>query len=148
MKLSFFAKAVIGSSLLLCLTGLFVACEHTSPTAQQQQQQPPAGLQATLSSIQDKIFTPKCATAGCHVPNGIGPMSMRNTTESFQNLVGVPLNRPRVVRGDASTSILYIKVTDNFINAGGSRMPQGGLPLSQAEQDSIKAWINRGAQNN
>jgi hypothetical protein len=134
---------VAGSFLLL---GLFVACEHTSPMSQQQQQQqqPPAGLQAMLSSIQTNIFTPKCVNAGCH-PGGGAPMPLRNANESFQNLVGVPTGRPRVVRGDASTSILYLKIIGT---SAGTRMPQGLAPLSQAEQDSIKTWINRGAQNN
>jgi hypothetical protein len=107
---------------------------------------PAPGLQATLSSIQANIFTPKCVNAGCH-PGGGGPMSLMNGV-SFGTLVNVnsAYGRPRVAPGNANNSALYLKVIGN-INTG-SRMPLGGAPLSQTETDSIAAWINRGAQNN
>ena len=104
-------------------------------------------LQATLSSIQANIFTPKCANAGCH-PGGGAPMSLSNGA-SFAALVGVSsvaFNRPRVAPGNANNSVLYLKViADNSVGRG---MPLVGAPLSRAETDSIAAWINRGAQNN
>lgn len=103
-------------------------------------------LQATLSSIQTNIFTPKCVNAGCH-PGGGAPMSLQSGV-SFGTLVGVnsAYGRPRVAPGNANNSALYLKVIGD--PATGVRMPLGGTPLSQAETDSIKAWINRGAQNN
>jgi len=145
MKLRFFAKVIVGSFLLLCLTGLFIACEHSSPTVQQQP--PPAGLQATLSSIQTNIFTPKCNNPGCHIGPGGGPMSLK-AGDAFASLVGAnsAYGRPRVATGNANNSALFLKVTGD--NSVGSRMPLGLAPLSQAETDSIKAWINRGAQPN
>lgn len=142
MKLSFSAKAVIGSILLLCLAGFFVACDHQLPTAQQ----PPAVLtQATLSSIQANIFTPKCVNAGCH-PGGGGPMSLR-AGDSFGTLVGInsAYGRPRVAAGNAGGSALYLKVIGTSLS---TRMPQGLPALSKSETDSIMAWINRGAKNN
>jgi len=144
MRASFLMRAVIGSILLLCVAGLFVACEHNLPTAQQQP--PPANLQATLSSIQTNIFTPKCVNAGCH-PGGGAPMSLR-AGDSFGTLVGInsAFGRPRVMVGNANNSALYLKVIGN--NAVGNRMPLVGAALSQAETDSIRAWINRGALNN
>jgi hypothetical protein len=107
---------------------------------------PAPGLQATLSSIQTNIFTPKCVNAGCH-PGGGAPMSLRSG-ESFGALVGVnsAYGRPRVAPGNASNSALYLKVIGDPNT--GARMPLVGSPLSQAETDSIKAWINGGAQNN
>lgn len=145
MQLRFFIRTVIGSFLLLVGAGLFVACDHQMPMAQQQQP-PPAGLQATLSSIQTNILTPKCANAGCH-PGGGAPMSLR-AGDSFGTLVGVnsAYGRPRVAAGNANNSALYLKVIGN-INVG-ARMPTIGAALSQAETDTIKAWINRGALNN
>lgn len=143
MKLRFSAKAVIGSILFLSLAGLFVACDHQLPTAQQ----PPAsGLtRATLSSIQANIFTPKCVNAACH-PGGGGPMSLR-AGDSFGTLVGInsAYGRPRVATGNANNSALYLKVIGNTL---GTRMPQGLPALSKSETDSIMAWINRGALNN
>jgi hypothetical protein len=104
-------------------------------------------LQATLSSIQTNIFTPKCVNAGCH-PGGGAPMSLSNGV-SFAALVGVSsvaFNRPRVAPGNANNSVLYLKViADNSVGRG---MPLVGAPLSRTETDSIAAWINRGAQNN
>jgi hypothetical protein len=143
MHKSFFAKAVTGS-LLLGLAGFFIACEHELPNAQQQ---PPAGLRATLSSIQTNIFTPKCNNPGCHTGPGGGPMSLK-AGDSFGSLVGrnSAYGRPRVAAGSADNSALYLKVIGD--NRVGSRMPLVGGFLSQAETDSIKAWINRGAQNN
>ncbi len=107
----------------------------------------PPPLQATLSSIQANIFTPKCVNAGCH-PGGGAPMSLAAGT-SFTTLVGVnsaQFGRLRVAPGNANNSVLYLKViADNSVGRG---MPPIGAPLSQTETDSIAAWINRGAQNN
>jgi hypothetical protein len=108
---------------------------------------PAPGLQATLSSIQTNIFTPKCSNVGCHIGPGGGPMSLRSG-DSFGTLVGVnsAYGRPRVAPGNANNSALYLKVIGDI--STGSRMPLGGAPLSQTETDSIKAWINAGALNN
>lgn len=144
MNVGFFMKAVMRSLLLLGVVGAFLACEHSMPLMQQP---PPANLQATLSSIQANIFTPKCVNAGCHPGTGGGPMSLRSG-DSFGTLVNVnsAYGRPRVAPGNANNSTLYLKVIGN--NAVGGRMPVLGNPLSQAETDSIAAWINRGALNN
>ncbi|MGH7492196.1 MAG: Ig-like domain-containing protein [bacterium] len=105
-------------------------------------------LQATLSSIQALIFTPKCVNAGCH-PGGGAPMSLADTTTSFTTLVNVnsaQFGRPRVAPGNANNSVLYLKViADPSVGRG---MPVVGAPLSKAETDSIAAWINRGALKN
>ncbi len=137
-------KAVLESILLLSLAGLFLSCEHAMPLAQQP---PPANLQATFSSIQANIFTPKCSNLGCHPGTAGGPMSLR-AGESYAVLVGVnsAYGRPRVAPGNANNSVLYLKVIGD--NTVGARMPLLGGPLSQAETDSIAAWINRGALNN
>ena len=143
MNVSFFMKAVMRSMLLLCVAGAFLACDHAMPVMQQA---PPANLQATLSSIQANIFTPKCVNAGCHPGTGGGPMSLR-AGDSFGTLVGTnsAYGRPRVAPGNANNSTLYLKVTGT---GDGQRMPVLGARLSQAETDSIAAWINRGALNN
>jgi hypothetical protein len=145
MNVGFFMKAVMRSVWLLSGVGVFWACQHAMPLMQQA---PPANLQATLSSIQANIFTPKCVNAGCHPGTGGGPMSLR-AGDSFGTLVGVnsiSYGRPRVAPGNANNSVLYLKVTGN--NTVGGRMPALGAPLSQTETDSIAAWINRGALNN
>lgn len=137
-------RTLIDTFLLLSAAALFVACEHDAITGQL----PPPGLQATLSSIQANIFTPKCALVGCHVAGGAAPMSLA-AGSSFAALVGVnslTYGQPRVAPGNAGNSVLYLKVIPGN-NGVGQRMPPGGA-LSQAETDSIAAWINAGAQNN
>lgn len=136
-------RTLIESFLLLSTAGLFVACEHDTATAPL----PPAGLQATLSSIQANIFTPKCALAGCHVAGGGAPMSLA-AGSSYAALVGINSPKyglPRVAPGNANNSVLYLIVNGNTL---GIRMPPLGGNLSQAETDSIAAWINAGAQIN
>ena len=107
---------------------------------------PAPALQATLSSIQANIFTPKCVNAGCH-PGGGAPMSLQSGV-SFGALVGVnsAYARLRVAPGNAANSVLYLKVIGD--NTVGRIMPLVGGPLSKTETDSIAAWINRGALNN
>jgi hypothetical protein len=148
MNVSFFMKAVMRSILLLCVVGVFLACEHGMPVMQQA---PPANLQATLSSIQANIFTPKCAISGCHLggnASGNPPMSLATgvARNNLVNVISGTYNQSRVVPTDATNSVLYQKVIGTKF---GSQMPPTGPPfLSQAEKDSIAAWIIRGALNN
>jgi hypothetical protein len=128
----------------LILLSLLTACEHSLPT-------PPQPAQATLSSIQATIFTPRCAVVGCHVPNGLGPMPLRNTNESFVNLVNTPsIQRPNLMRvqpGDADASYIILKL-EGAPGVSGTRMPQGGPFLSSVQINLIRQWINEGALNN
>ena len=109
---------------------------------------PPA---AKLSDLQANIFTPKCS--GCH--NGVGaalPGVMNlSAGATFTSVVGVAsIQRPelkRVLQNDSTNSYLYHKITGVDIGAT-SRMPLVGGVLSQAEIDSVKSWIDAGAQNN
>jgi hypothetical protein len=127
---------------------LSIGCEHNLPAGPAQVQQ----VQPLLSDIQAKIFTPKCATPACHVPNGTGPMSLQ-TGVSYTTLVGPggtgvasPVYAPRLRAnpGNANNSVLYLKVAGTL----GSRMPLNQQPLSAAEISAIQTWINNGAQNN
>ncbi len=140
------------SAVLFITSVVFLSngCEHDTPLAGQQ-----VGLQATLSSIQDNIFTRKCVNLGCHNPNGGGaPMSLQIGL-ARGTLVNVTTQNPgyggrlRVNPGNAANSVLYLKVIGSALVGGaGGRMPLGAAALSQAETDSIAAWINRGALNN
>lgn len=109
------------------------------------------GLQPTLASIQANVFTPTCATAGCHTgPSGSTlPAGMDLTSEnaSSANLIGVSSIQvpsvPRVDAGNANNSYLIQKLEGTA--AQGGRMPQGGPFLDQADIDVIRQWINDGA---
>lgn len=53
----------------------------------------------------------------------------------------------RVVPGNSTDSYLIQKL-EGRSDIVGSRMPQGGPFLSQADIDVIRTWIAQGAQNN
>lgn len=102
---------------------------------------------AKLSEIQKQIFTPTCATSGCH--GSSGTQAGLNLTEgrSYNSLVNVNSvlypNLKRVVPGKSSESLL-IQVLNH---TSPTKMPPGGK-LEQSQIDSIAAWIDKGALNN
>lgn len=105
---------------------------------------------ATFATIQEKIFTPKCATSGCHI--GSSPSSSLDLSSgaAYADSVNVPsiqvpaLKRIDSTNPDAGDSYLYLKLS------GGSgmlfsQMPMGGSPLSSDCLDGLAAWIGDGA---
>jgi len=129
--------------VLVCILwlSLLFGCEHEQSTA-------PVIVKATFSGIQSTILTPKCVNAGCH-PGGGAPMSLRSDV-AYGNLVNAVSSgyapRLRVKPDDPDNSILYLKVIGD--PQTGFQMPFGAAPLSSAEVDSIRTWIEQGAQNN
>lgn len=104
----------------------------------------------TLTEIQEAIFTPSCAVSGCH--SGGSPAAGQNLSEgqSFDNLVNVPSSQDssltRVIPGNPDDSLLVQKVEGT--QPVGQRMPLGGTPLSNAEIQMIRDWIEAGAEDN
>jgi ribosomal protein S16 len=80
------------------------------------------------------IFISSCARSGCHdaITREEGYV-----LDNYDNIV-----RKGIVPGKANESKLY-KV---LFESGDDRMPPDA-PLSQAQKDSIAAWINQGAKN-
>jgi mono/diheme cytochrome c family protein len=106
------------------------------------------GIQPTLTSIQDNVFTPICS--GCHTGGGgVLPASMDLTSLSlsFMNLVNVPSVQngalDRVEPGDPDASYLIRKIEGTA--ATGVRMPPFGNTLDQETIDAIRQWISDGA---
>lgn len=105
------------------------------------------GLQPTLASIQDKVFTPTCSTSGCHSgpagPNLPSGQDLTSEQASFDSLVGVAsIQVPSIMRvlgGDPDNSYLIQKLEGTATE--GSRMPLGGPFLPQADIDVIRAWV-------
>ena len=96
------------------------------------------------------IFDANCTV--CHVSGGIADTIMHlNAEEAFDALVGQPsvqdASLTRVVAGDASASLLFLKVSSSSPPVG-VRMPLGGAPLSNADIALIGDWIDEGAANN
>ena len=109
---------------------------------------PPTGLQPTLASIQDNVFTATCAVPGCH--GGAGAQQGLRLDPGFSagNLINVPSPRDpnliRVVPGDPDASFIIQKLEGT--QTLGDRMPDGGPYLPQSTIDVICTWIQNGAQ--
>lgn len=107
---------------------------------------PPAGFGPDFSAIQANVFTPDCATSGCH--SGASPPGGLNldAANSYAMLVGVQSSQnmalQRVEPGDPANSYLVQKLEGTA--SGGQQMPPGA-PLPQAEIDVIRQWIQDGA---
>ena len=108
---------------------------------------PPAGLQPTLASIQDNVFTVTCAVSNCH--GGAGAQYGLRLDPGFSagNLINVPSPRDanliRVVPGDPDASFLIQKLQGT--QTVGVRMPDGGPYLTTATVNVIRQWIQDGA---
>ncbi len=92
------------------------------------------------------IFTAHCWL--CHPPMANG-MDL-SAQFAYGELVNVPsvnwAPALRVVPGDPEASVLWNKV--NFTETYGLGMPPNGAPLSSAELQTIREWIEQGAMNN
>jgi hypothetical protein len=103
------------------------------------------GIQPTLSSLQEHVFTPICST--CH--GGASPAAGQNLStieNTMTNLINVQSSNPafkRVLPDSALSSYLYLKVTGD--SQAGSRMPLGQPSLPEEAINAIKLWIDNGA---
>jgi Bacterial Ig-like domain len=106
-----------------------------------------AGIQPTLQSIQDNVFTPICS--GCHTgpQSGVlpGGMDLTSAAHSAGNLINVASVEnaafKRVLPSDANNSYLIQKLE----GTAGTQMPLGGQPLSATTIANIRTWITNGA---
>lgn len=139
------------SLLLVGLLSLAVAlgtgaCEHADPVGAGE-----PGVQPTLSSIQENVFSTSCALSGCHAgPNPQQGMNL-GAGQAHANLVNVRSNeRPELFRvepGAPDSSYLVHKI-EGRSGIVGERMPLGGERLSQEKIDAIRTWIENGAPEN
>ena len=103
------------------------------------------GIQPTLISLQEHVFTPICST--CH--GGANPAAGQNLSSienTIANLINVDSSNPafkRVLPDSALNSYLYLKVTGD--SQAGSRMPLGQPSLPEEAINAIKLWIEQGA---
>ena len=106
------------------------------------------GIQPTLQSIQDNVFTPICS--GCHSGGGAalpGSMNLTSSANSRAALVSVAsVEVPAIQRvkpSDANNSYVVQKLEGTA--SVGARMPFGGNPLDAATIAVIRQWIDAGA---
>jgi hypothetical protein len=106
---------------------------------------PIQGLQPTLASIQDNVFTPICTA--CHTGGGAPQGLQLDAGVSASKLINVPVprdtNLTRVIPGDPDHSFLINKLEGT--QTIGARMPLGGPFLDPSTIAVIRQWIANGA---
>ena len=137
--------------IIISSLGLFLTSCGGSSTGSQppdDDNPPPPGENRPVSYSDDiqPIFSGNCATSGCHnsgtQQNGVNLSSY----DAVMNSEGQRYGRLIVDPGNPDNSPLVDKIEPN--PEFGVRMPENGAPLSDAEIDSIRAWIEDGAENN
>ena len=108
---------------------------------------PPGAFGPNFSEIQANVFTPTCATTGCHQGAG-APQGLRlDVANSYGLLVGVPSSQAsgvvRVAPGDPNNSYLIQKLEGAA--SVGAQMPLNAPSVEQASIDVIRQWITDGA---
>lgn len=135
------------TSILVLISGLTAACGGGSGGGAAPPPPPPVTLNPNFSEIQAGVFTPTCATAGCHTGAGAPQGLMLDANNSYTLLVGVASNQvpslQRVEPGNPGNSYLIQKLEGTA--ASGQRMPLNGTPLSQTTIDVVRQWITAGA---
>ncbi len=105
-------------------------------------------LTATLSSIQSKIFSESCALSGCHSSGSSSGGLNLSEGNSFGSLVGQSSTSveggTRVLAGNSGDSVLVKRIEGTVT----PQMPLNRSALSEEKIDTIKNWINNGAENN
>ena len=101
----------------------------------------------TLQDVQLSVFTPRCATSGCHDASGAFGLDLRSG-QSYGNLVGVSSAElpafDRIEPGNALDSYLFMKVTDDA-RIQGDPMPASGSGLNANQLQMLASWIADGA---
>jgi hypothetical protein len=110
-------------------------------------------MAATVAEVETKILAPKCAEAGCHVPNGAFKPDLKSA-ESFARLLDKPVEYVAtkckddvyVKKSDPMKSYFLSTVKDAMPKCsdgrmGGLRMPFGKPPLSDAEITCIEGYV-------
>ncbi len=122
---------------------------------------PQTAALASFDLLQDKVLTPTCASAGCHLSNKDASYAQHGLVltkgNSYANLVGVASvnavafkNSVLRVRKYASVeSLLYHKLNWDLSHHGlsnyGAPMPLGGKALSKGQIEFVQKWIDAGA---
>ena len=106
----------------------------------------------SFSTVIQPIFSGNCAVSGCHNSSAQAGLIL-SQGQALANLVNVDSTqdtqrpvRKRVLPGDATNSVLVIKIEAN--PPFGDRMPQGRSALSSVRINNIKNWVDRGAKDN
>lgn len=100
----------------------------------------------TTSSLETEVFTPSCATTGCHLaPTNAGGLDLSPPLRNkVVGVMSVQVTKLLVDPGNVGGSYLHDKITGQMLASGTSAMPlAGSLTVEQIER--IRLWIEDGA---
>lgn len=130
--------------LVSCSSGGSTGPEEPDPQDPPPEEEP--NRPVSFSEDIQPIFSGNCTSSGCHDANtqqsGVNLTSYDAALASTGNQYGEKVINP----GNPDESPLVDKIEAN--PQFGSRMPENSSALSQANIDSIRAWIEDGAPNN
>jgi hypothetical protein len=146
-KLTLSQRSNKNSTLALTLISLFIASCSGGDGSGLPPILPPGAFGPNFSEIQANIFTPNCATTGCHL-GASAPQGLRlDDANSFGMLVGIASSEEssilRIAPGEPDNSYLIHKLEGSA--SVGAQMPLSAPPLEQASIDVIRQWITDGA---
>jgi hypothetical protein len=156
MKISFLTCARTALTLLIVAGGL-TACEvetfddAASSFGGNNPPPPPpppgASFGPNYSEIQAAVFTPDCATSGCHLGGGAPQGLQLDDANSYALMVGLASGQDAGIQlvnpGNPNNSYLIQKLEGTA--ATGGQMPLNAAALPQADIDVIRQWISDGA---
>jgi hypothetical protein len=137
------------SSLIFIVALLLTACGELKTPTGAGGPGDPIDPTATFTRVQNEIFTPTCASIGCHDPLGQSSQMVLSAGRAYASTVNVPsVEMPslaRIAPNDPTGSYLYRKITGTGIT--GERMPLSRPALTDAQIKLVRDWIRRGAPN-
>jgi hypothetical protein len=127
---------------LLGLALLLGSCEHAEVLG------PETPAAPTFAAVQEQVFSRSCALSGCHV-GASAPLGLDlSAGRAYASTVGVrSMERPdlfRIEPGAPDASYLVKKVQGDP-DIVGAQMPLGREPLTAAQIDLLRGWIEEGA---
>ena len=94
------------------------------------------------------IFDISCASSGCQIAGHSTELDLRDGKSYMEivNITSIDFSPLKLVEPNKpDNSVLYLKIVGH--SSTGSSMPPGGT-LKEGNINSIKLWIENGAQNN
>ena len=137
------------SSLIFIVLILLTGCGELKTPTLPDVGSDPIDPTATFTRVQNEIFTPTCASIGCHDPLGQSSQMILSAGRAYAQIVNqASVEMPslaRIAPNDPANSYLYRKITGSGIT--GERMPLNRAPLTDAQIKLVRDWIRRGAPN-
>jgi hypothetical protein len=99
----------------------------------------------TWDNVHRFVISKSCAAEGpgCHGSQGKqGGLDMSSQMAAYEGLVNGVGGKPRVMKGDASCSVLTERIETDDAN---KRMPKLGQKLPDGDRCAIEKWIAAGA---